>query len=94
VVWPYILRSGINVLWFGLIFSGLASMFCGRQIRSVVVRNDIKPLCHTQNTHYIMILDGLSILSVLFVLFVLSVLWLLEMFSSLFCENPDMPVYL
>jgi hypothetical protein len=28
-------------------FCGLASMFCGGQICSVVARNDIKPLFHT-----------------------------------------------
>jgi hypothetical protein len=39
-------------------------MFCG-------ARNDMKPLLHTQNTHFIMFLDVLSALSVLSVLLVL-----------------------
>jgi hypothetical protein len=41
-------------------FCGLASMFCGGQICSVVARNKIKPLFHTKNSHFIMILDVLS----------------------------------
>jgi hypothetical protein len=44
------------VLW-------LPYMFCGS-------RNDKKPLFHTQNTHFIMVLDVLSVLSVLSVLLV------------------------
>jgi F0F1-type ATP synthase membrane subunit c/vacuolar-type H+-ATPase subunit K len=68
-------------------FCGLTSMFCGGQICSVVAEKDIKPLFHTKNSNFIMILDVLSVLSVL------SVFWFPEMFFGLFCASLNMQIY-